>query len=1014
MTITRPSILLETDETGRSNWSSSQTGSGTGASPANPESIEDMIAGRSANGGPEESSAEQAIAALDRLRIGRVTIADGTLIWRDQATSREERIDALNLDIRVPKLDRAGTVTGSFSRLGIEQSLELEIGERPDPARFTAIPVTLTLSADAGTLTAQGTALTGDTLFDGTIETEGNSFAGFARGFGVDLPDMPAFGNFTTTTRVSANTGQIRIDEYAVDLGGVRARGGAVIGLDRARPGIGLKIIAEQIDTALFLENNDSGGGGESESTTPASSADDDMLDLSALGLIDANIDFSTTELLIGAVPVTNLGVDIQIVNGGLNGKIRSATVNGAPGTGTLLIDSSGAVPAINGNVKLNGLDAAGLVALAGAVVPVKAGSVGIDASFATSGATQQALLDNLDGNGRVTLVNGQVTGLGLADFVGGDADANEVDDVDFVAEFSSLNEPVKAKGGFTWRGERFSITARGDPRALAAGTTSAVAINATSNRVEFGFTGEAGVSGLGNGAVNLSTPSLRGLLAWIGQPLDPGGGLEAFSISGAINLTENAISFEKADFTLDGSSGVGTGSVSFGGTPKISAGLAMKKLDVTPYMIASGAQTSGSSGGTGTSGGGSSGWSSRTISFAGLRAIDANLNLKADEIIADQIKIGPSILTANIAGGKLSAELTEMALYSGFGVGTLSVDGSSATPSLAAFFRLDGIDALSFLRDAADFSRIEGTASLSFDIKSSGDSEAALMSGLDGTGAMDFRNGAIRGIDIPKLVRTLSIETLLGWQQDSTDKTEFSRFSGTYTIAQGILTNEDLVLVGPLLRVTGAGRVDIPAQTLNYRVDPKIVASLEGQGGSQDLEGFAVPVRVEGSWSQPRIYPEIEGILKDPQGALDQLRKLGGGLFGGSGGASQQSTDGSASKSVEERLTEEVTKGLGQLFGGSSSGTSAPAVPPPTEAIPPVESAPSETAPASDAPQPAGTEEAPPPANQPPLDPTTPMDQIINAPSQDTLTDGDPQSEAPQAQPSDPAVDLLKSLFGK
>lgn len=922
VTITRPSILIETDAGGYNNWSGPAT-----ANETTPANIEELIATGQGQVSQSENAAGDAIAALDRLSIGRVTIANGTLIWRDRSSGREERIEALDLDIRVPRLDSAGTVKGSFTRLGVAQSLELDIGERPDPTRFESIPVALTLASEGGTVVAQGTAVAGETLFNGTIDSEGGSFLQFARGFGIDLPRLPVFAAFATTARINATASQIRIEDYSVDLNGLAARGGAAIGLDRVRPGIGLKIAAERIDTALFVAEPNDDGSGATQSGA-AGNAGDGAIDFSPLGLVDANIDFSAKEILVGAVPVTDFGMDIQIVNGGITGNIRSATVNGAPGNGTFAVDTSGAVPAISGDVEMSGLDAVGLIALSGMDLPVQAGTIGVDVAFSTRGGTQAALIENLDGNGRVSLVNGRVADLQLADLVGGDTSANQVDEVDVVAEFSSLNGPIEAKGGFGWRGERFTISARGDPRALAAGRATPIAINADSNVVDFGFAGDASTAGLGGGSVSLSTPSLRNLLAWVGQPLAAGTGLGPFSIEGAVSLSDDSFAFEKANFTLDGSSGIGTGKVVFGDKPQVSAGLSMSRLDVTPYMGTSGTASRGGGAGGNTSGG-AGGWGTEQISFAGLRAIDANFNFKADEIVADQITIGPSLLTAQITGGKLSAELTEMALYSGIGVGTLSVDGSTATPAIEAFFRLDGIEALPFLRDAAGFSRIEGTGSVSFDIRASGDSEAALMAGLDGKGAIDFRDGAIRGINIPKMVRGLSIDTLLGWQQSENEKTDFSQLSANYTIERGILTNNDLIVVGPLLRMTGAGTVDIPNRSLSYRVDPKIVASLEGQGASEDLEGFAVPIRIEGPWSQPRIYPEIEGILQDPQGALDQLRKLGGGLFGGTGGQ-QGPADGSSGQGVGDLLSEGVSQGLGNLLGTSDSNTpSAGSAPP-------------------------------------------------------------------------------------
>ena len=58
-------------------------------------------------------------------------------------------------------------------------------------------------------------------------------------------------------------------------------------------------------------------------------------------------------------------------------------------------------------------------------------------------------------------------------------------------------------------------------------------------------------------------------------------------------------------------------------------------------------------------------------------------------------------------------------------------------------------------------------------------------------------------------------------------------------------------------------------------------------QGGTADPLGFGVPVNIEGSWDDPRIYPDVAGILSDPDGAYSKLHALGQGLFGKGDGQS-------------------------------------------------------------------------------------------------------------------------------
>ena len=63
---------------------------------------------------------------------------------------------------------------------------------------------------------------------------------------------------------------------------------------------------------------------------------------------------------------------------------------------------------------------------------------------------------------------------------------------------------------------------------------------------------------------------------------------------------------------------------------------------------------------------------------------------------------------------------------------------------------------------------------------------------------------------------------------------------------------------------------------TLAINLNPRVVASLDGQGGDIAAKGIGVPVIVDGSLSAPRIYPDLRKLLQDPKGALEMLNRLG------------------------------------------------------------------------------------------------------------------------------------------
>jgi len=177
----------------------------------------------------------------------------------------------------------------------------------------------------------------------------------------------------------------------------------------------------------------------------------------------------------------------------------------------------------------------------------------------------------------------------------------------------------------------------------------------------------------------------------------------------------------------------------------------------------------------------------------------------------------------------------------------------------------------------------------------------------MSGTADLSIQYVKIIGINVPKMIRTLTARVLTGWQESRTESTDLSDLSASFRIENGRATASNLRLLGPLVRVNGSGTVDLAAKTLQFKLDPKLVASLEGQGGAADPLGFGVPVNVEGSWSDPRIYPDVAGILSDPDGAYAKLNALGQGLFGkgqGQGGG-----------------LDTLMQGLGTLLGPRDEG---------------------------------------------------------------------------------------------
>jgi len=191
------------------------------------------------------------------------------------------------------------------------------------------------------------------------------------------------------------------------------------------------------------------------------------------------------------------------------------------------------------------------------------------------------------------------------------------------------------------------------------------------------------------------------------------------------------------------------------------------------------------------------------------------------------------------------------------------------------------------------------------------------------------FSNGAIEGINIPAMVRGLKQGKLSGWKATEREKTDFSSLSGTYVVQQGIAYNKDLNLVGPLIRLTGEGNVDLGRERIDYAALPRIVGTLQGQGASDDRKGIAIPVRITGPWAKPNIVPDLESLLRDPELAKDTVNKLGKvfkklkkkedvnkllqGVLGGGNQGATQGQPGTAQPQGQQVKPEDVLKKLFQ-----------------------------------------------------------------------------------------------------
>lgn len=493
---------------------------------------------------------------------------------------------------------------------------------------------------------------------------------------------------------------------------------------------------------------------------------------------------------------------------------------------------------------------------------------------------------------GDVRLVKGRVSYLDRRT-----GQRQSIEDANLVIALTSLSSPLTIDGSLLWNKQRIALKARVDnPQAVGKGKSTRVTLDLRSQPITliFGGVAKGGKATVLAGKLDLDIPSIRKLAAWTGNPIKmAGAGLGPFKVTGTLTAGPNRVALSKADIRLDAITAKGNLSILTGGrVPMITAKLDVAKLDLNPYLAGGGgaaASPSSAGGAKATSGKSTAaparaakGWSRAPIDTTPLRMLNADLDLSAGSILYQRIKVGRSRLRIRLNGGRLEANLLKLQLYGGSGSGKIVLDARGAVPTLTETFALSGLNAKPFLRDAAGYDGLSGKGGGNIAVSGRGRSQYDIVRSLNGAGKFEFRDGAIKGANFVGMVCSFNPAALMKGVGKGKE-TRFSRLAGTYTIRGGILSiakYEDLRLKSPLLRLSVKGRTSLPARTLDFRIEPKIIGSCKGQGSAFAKKGVAVPLMLGGTWEKPRWKLDLAAILKmDPKDLKKSAKDLRKGL---------------------------------------------------------------------------------------------------------------------------------------
>jgi AsmA protein len=245
-------------------------------------------------------------------------------------------------------------------------------------------------------------------------------------------------------------------------------------------------------------------------------------------------------------------------------------------------------------------------------------------------------------------------------------------------------------------------------------------------------------------------------------------------------------------------------------------------------------------------------------VDLSGLKGLRADGKLAIGALQVQGLKLAELKAQLHAAEGRADLAPHSAKLYEGTLQGALSLNASGNRVALKETLANVAIGPL--VKDLMGRDALEGRGNVTLDVTAAGATVNAMKKQLAGTARVVLRDGAVKGFNLTEALRrtkaAFGSKTAQQQPADQTQRTDFSEMTASFVIKNGVAHNDDLEVKAPLLRLGGAGDIDVGNSQLNYVARATVVATSKGQGGAEldHLAGLTVPVKLMGPFDAPKV----------------------------------------------------------------------------------------------------------------------------------------------------------------
>jgi len=250
------------------------------------------------------------------------------------------------------------------------------------------------------------------------------------------------------------------------------------------------------------------------------------------------------------------------------------------------------------------------------------------------------------------------------------------------------------------------------------------------------------------------------------------------------------------------------------------------------------------------------------------LRSFDMSGNIKAGQLIMNRLQIDDIDVKIKQRQGLLKLAPIKGNTYNGKYLGNINIDArrkNGNSPVISVNENLNNVDINPVIKIITGKDALSGTGNVSAVLTTRGQSIAALKKSLNGEVKISLTNGALKNVDIIKIVSDTYAKhkNKKSNSNNAQQETPFTNMNVSFQVRNGIMNSQDLVIQSALPRVRGKGSINIINNTLDYTLKTSVDKKLADLVGMDEtLIGVPIPINFSGNIAKPSYAIDWGKIL--------------------------------------------------------------------------------------------------------------------------------------------------------